>query len=504
MAGRPKIAIVGSGPAGLAAAEHLLDAAGDALDVQVLTLGHHLGGKACSWDLPDGRVVEHGQHMVTGFYRELRALLARCGVSLAGTIATSRGEYLVYEERDGGTHHLYAGGDLPRLAADWIRYGGFTAAEKAGIERFVIRFMAETIPPVPESLDDLCCSAWVLSRGFPLSAATTHVFRAIREVQLNWPDEISAYAMLQSLRLVSRNPDRLRTGYPAGGMSALWWDPVGRRIEELGGRIVRRTKLVGLRRGRRSLAGLTVASPRPHAPGERYHGGVPILPGSERDVPCDAAILAMPAPALEEALPADLLALPELSGIRRIDTAAPLCMQVWHRNRADSKRGRIVAGLDLPLGFAMDNRPNYDVYAGDDRFGAVLHFVGQVARYERLTDEELLQRGLRSLRRVKGYEAMDREGVIDFCVLRHTGPHAVYWNATPGSLRHKPRPRTPVPGLFLAGDWIRGELGFPSMETAIRSGREAAERVLEAVGGRSRRGRRRIAWSAQAPPPLRS
>ena len=493
MVARPKIRIVGSGPAGLAAAEHLLDEAGETVDVEVLTLGHHLGGKACSWSLPDGRVVEHGQHMVTGFYRELRALLRRSGVSLSGTIAASGGEYLVYEERDRGTHELYAGGDLPRLAADWVRYGGFEASEKAAIERFVIRFMAETIPPVPEGIDDLCCSAWVLSRGFPLSAAATHVFRAIREVQLNWPDEISAYAMLQSLRLVSRNPDRLRTGYPAGGMSQLWWDPIGARIEALGGRITRRSKLVGLERRGGELTGLTVAMPRPHAPGERYHGSVPTLPGTERVFDCDAAILALPAPALLEVLPPDLLALPDLRGVSRIETAAPLCMQVWHRNQPASKRGRIVAGLDLPLGFAMDNKPNYDVYAGDDRYGAVLHFVGQMARYERLTDEELLQRGLRSLRRVRGYEAMDREGVIDFCVLRHSGPHAVYWNATPGSLRHKPRPKTPTPGLYLAGDWIRGQLGFPSMETAIRSGREAADLALEELGGR--RGRSHALWT---------
>ena len=483
MAHRPKIAIVGTGPAGLAAAELLLDRAGDSVEVELLTLGHHLGGKACSWTLPDGRVVEHGQHLVTGFYRELRALLRRSGFSLAGTLAASDGEYLVYEERDGGTHHLYAGDFLPRLAADWFAYEGFTPREKAGITDFVLRFMAETITPVSESLDDLCFSAWVLSRGFPVSAARTHVFRAIREVQLNWPDEISAFAMLQSLRMVSRSPARLLTGYPTGGMSESWWDPIGARIEALGGTIRRRRKLVGLARSGGALTGLTFAAPRRHAPGERYEGSVPTVPGSEVHLACDAAILAMPAPALHEVLPPDLLALPALSGVPKIEAAAPLCMQVWHRARPASKRGRIVAGLELPLGFAMDNKPNYDVYRDDDRYGAVLHFVGQMAGFEEMTDEELLDRGLRSLRRVEGYEAMDREGVIDFVVLRHSGPHAVYWNAVPGSLRHKPRPRTPVPGLWLAGDWIRSELAFPSMETAIRSGRHAARLVLEDLVG---------------------
>jgi len=93
---------------------------------------------------------------------------------------------------------------------------------------------------------------------------------------------------------------------------------------------------------------------------------------------------------------------------------------------------------------------------------------------------------------VKGYEGLDPDGVLHYRVLRHSGPHARYWNAEPGSLRHKPRSKTPLKGLYLAGDWIRGEMGFPCMETAVRSGREAAGHVLRDL----RRPRRRSGRAA--------
>ena len=51
----------------------------------------------------------------------------------------------------------------------------------------------------------------------------------------------------------------------------------------------------------------------------------------------------------------------------------------------------------------------------------------------------------------------------------------------PGADRHRPGVRTDVPGLYLAGDWVR--TGWPStMEGAVRSGWLAAEAVLEDAG----------------------
>ncbi len=188
-----KVLVVGAGPAGLAAAEALLDQGAGKVEVELVTLGHHLGGKAASWRDEKGRVVEHGQHVVLGFYRELKALLRRSGVSPRDTLVPSHGHYQYYEDRDHRSHDLYVGDFLPKLLVDWVKYTGFSHAEKSEITGFVVRLAMELGGRISEELDDLCFSAWALSRGVPLSVAQTNLFRANREVQLNWPGEISAY-----------------------------------------------------------------------------------------------------------------------------------------------------------------------------------------------------------------------------------------------------------------------------------------------------------------------
>ena len=101
-----KAVVVGGGPAGLAAAEALAD---EGVDVTLATLGHNLGGKACSWTREDGLVAEHGQHVMLGFYKEMRALLRRCGVDPEATSVSNGGHFYIREDRDQRTHHLRLG-----------------------------------------------------------------------------------------------------------------------------------------------------------------------------------------------------------------------------------------------------------------------------------------------------------------------------------------------------------------------------------------------------------
>ena len=67
---RRKVAIVGGGMAGLAAAFDLTrtEALQEQFDVTIYQLGWRLGGKAASGRLPDGRIVEHGLHVWFGCY----------------------------------------------------------------------------------------------------------------------------------------------------------------------------------------------------------------------------------------------------------------------------------------------------------------------------------------------------------------------------------------------------------------------------------------------------
>jgi phytoene dehydrogenase-like protein len=483
--------VVGAGPAGLAAAEALLTEGDGEVEVTLFEMGHHLGGKACSWNDDAGRVVEHGQHVMLGFYEEMRSLLRRAGVDPEATSVSNDGHFTIYEDRDRTAHHLHLGPSTPGTLVDGLRYSGWTLSEKAGFGALFAGALPRVVGGVPEAWDDLCLTAWCLQRGFPVSAVTTNAFRATREAQLNWPGEISAYAMLKTLRIVARDYANAEARFPAGGMTAIWWEPVVARIEDLGGRVVRYHKLTRILHRDGRLRGLEFAIPVPHPPEEPYwKGRIPTIPGTEdRREGVDAAIVTLPPGALAELMEGDpeLAALPGLSGVPRLTSVAPLGLHVWHRNRTTPRRHTVVCGLAPPLGFVVDNKRHYPLYRDDPDIGAALHFVGQETCFEEDDDQTLLERALASVRVVPGYERMDLEGVIASRVVRNRTSHRRYWNAEPGSLRHKPKPETPVRGLFLAGDWVRSELDFPCMETAVRSGREAAALALRFL--RRERGR---------------
>lgn len=474
-----KVVVVGGGPAGLAAAEDLA-ARGHA--VTLASMGHLLGGKACSWRDARGRVVEHGQHIVAGFYTEMAALLARCGVDMRATSVSGNLEFRIWEDRDEAAHYLHFDDSTAGTLWDGLRYTGMSLGEKLAFAAVFAIGAAEMAGGVPEHFDDECLTAWCLQRGLPDSFVRTNAFRCTREAQLNWPGEISAYAMLKAIRVMGRDWHTAEARFPGGGMSELWWERIGARVEALGGKVVRLRKLVGIEVEGGRLTALRFAEPLAHPPDAPHQGPVPSGP-EERWTDFDAAVIAVPPPCLQELLPPEIAALPGLSGVSRLTTVAPLAMQVWHRASVTEGPRTVVCGLPEPLGFVVDNKPNYPHLRDDASIGASLHFVGQEALFEDWDDEALLDRALEGVRRIPGWEGFDRAGVLDFHVVRSRGPHRRYWNAEPGSLAFKPHARTPVAGMVLAGDWIRTELDFPCMENAVRSGRQAAALVHSDLGG---------------------
>lgn len=474
-----RIAVVGAGPAGLAAAEALLDA-DPTLEVEVRTLGHVVGGRACSHDLADGRTVEHGQHVVIGFYDEMRALLARSGVDFAQAAVSNRGRMRCFEDRDDQVHELRLGRGSIAALVDGLAYDGWTAAEKAGFAETFVRGAPDVVFGVPEALDDVCLTAWCLEHGLPASVIRTNAFRASRDAQLNGPNEISAYTQLKAIQAAGRDYDTSEMFLPAGGMSTVYWEPIVRRIEALGGAVRRLSALRRIVRSGDALQGLAFSSPIPHPLGQPWTNAYPPLDDTEEIVPVDAAIVAVPPPVLAAILSEDpeLAAHPAFAGVPKIASIAPLGLHVWHKNPVSAGARTVVMGLAPPLAFVVDNRPIYRHYRDDSRYGACLHFVGQETGFEGASDEELLATALASVRRVAEFEDLDDAGVIDWQVVRNRAPHKRYWNAEPGSLRYKPFAETPLAGMFLAGDWIRSELDFPCMEGASRSGRHAARLAL--------------------------
>ena len=485
--------VVGGGPAGLAAAARLLEQGGPEVKVKLLNLGHHLGGKAASWRDSAGRLIDHGQHVVVGFYREMKALLRRAGVEPKEHLFSNQGVTHVFEDRDRRVHDLELHRNPLLTLAATTGYTGFTRGELFGITRFILRTAATwTETQSLAQFDDMCFSAWCLQNGLPASVLRTNAFRMSRDGQLNYPGEISAYQLLKALSAFDRGWETCEYGFPDGGMTDRFWDPIGAYVTRLGGELRFFQQAVGLRRAGTRVTGLEVGEPESNHHHEQDHRGpqqaLQVKPGSTRlATDFDALILAVPEGCFRMLCEGDaeFWALPQFARMRKLRSVPPLGLQIWHRAPVTRRYRSVIGGLPPPLSFVLDNKPVVRELRDDPRYGSVLYFVGQEAGFEGLDDEALLQRCLDSVKPLPGYERIDREGVLHFAVVRNRGPHGRYWYTEPGTLDLRPTTTTPLDNLFLAGDWIRNELDFPCMEGAVRSGLAAADAALRSRGSAS-------------------
>ncbi|QSQ18840.1 NAD(P)-binding protein [Pyxidicoccus parkwayensis] len=83
-AARTRIAILGGGPSALAAAFHLTSTSAlrQRYEVTVYQMGWRLGGKGRSGRGPDGRIEEHGLHILFGFYENFFSMIRACYAEL--------------------------------------------------------------------------------------------------------------------------------------------------------------------------------------------------------------------------------------------------------------------------------------------------------------------------------------------------------------------------------------------------------------------------------------
>ncbi|MCC6999961.1 MAG: FAD-dependent oxidoreductase [Deltaproteobacteria bacterium] len=488
---RTRVLVVGAGPAGLAAAARLVERGGARLRVRLAALGHHLGGKAASWRDSEGRYIDHGQHVVIGWYRELLALLERAGVDTRARLSWNGGETHLYEPRDQRVHTLHLRRNPIAMLAAALGYSGLTGAEKANVASFVTRNAGLFLGLQElEQFDDVCFTTLCLANGLRPSIVKTSIFLASRTAQLNWPGEISAYSMLKATREMGRDYKSARYAFVDGGMSERFWQPVLEYFARLGGEFEMMKKLTAIHVDHGRAVGVSFGEPDSggHDQHSRHRsafaGAIPIKPGTERvDRDFDYLITTLPATAFQELNPGDTAfwSIPAFAGVRNLRGVRPLALQIWHRAALTRRYPGALGGLDGPLPYLVDNKHLARDYREDPRYGAVLHFVGQETGFEHWSDERLLAQCLRNLRHVPGAEQLDREGVLHWQVVRHHSPDQLYFYTEPGINRFRPHARTPLANLFLAGDWVRSELDFPCMETAVRTGLSAADKVLGAV-----------------------
>lgn len=532
MTKKKKILILGGGIAALSTGIHLLEDGGAArFDVTVVCMEHRLGGKAASWRLPDGRLMETGFHAIFGYYKAIQGLLARCGRSVRDPawFRSNEGRHLMYEAGARAVNRLEVPSgptDLTAIFGNGLwSYQGMNAVEKVK----AARWFAEMLPRLvleklgPE-LDEHSFTAWAISTGLDRELTRKSWFRYVLDLAFNYPHEGSAYVGARGFRALL-GYENSEVFYLNGGLSEVIIAPLAARLAALGGKVEFCEKATALTldpRTRRVTEVVTtpMARPRPiagvfdHVDWEPLGGGYSLeenpypkgdpapasgaTPRTRRlGIDFDEIVSTLPiestkallrtTPRFEEAV----LAEPQLARIWHLRTVASTSLRVWFPKKVmPSDFDTVVMGTPQPAATIIDYTNVLDELRRGP-YGSVVEWEGQEGLFGDFTDEEIVRM---TLDRFVELPFVDRRNVsIDDVMAqrnghrwqfrRNTAHHMRYILMEPGHWKYRPEPaRSPYENLTFAGDWMNSSQPTASMEAAVRTGRVAAAILRERVG----------------------
>jgi isorenieratene synthase len=456
--------VVGGGIAGVAAAIVMAERG---MRVVLVEKERWLGGRAAAFPdrLADGTPfeMERGFHAFFRNYKNLRSLLRRVDGALS--FLTPLDDYPLLGP--GGSAESFAG--LPTLAplniielvrrTETMRFRDLASVDLASARRMLAFDPERTYA----ELDRTSAKEYLDGLRFP-PRARQMLFEVFAHSFFNPEDDYSAAELVGMFHFYfTRNPEGLVFDVMREPFGAAWWTPMRERLVALGVDVRLGVGATRLERG--------------------DHGFTVELDGGEA-VGSDALVLAVAVPALKALVAAS----PSITAgrgrslgeqIASLDVTAAFA--VWRlfvdrRARADRAPFAGTAGVGW-----LDNVSLYERFEGESARwarasgGSVveLHAYGLPPGATEADVRADLERGLYEVYpELRGMRVLeDRFLLSQDCPAFRPGSHAL-----------RPEVTTAVPGLFLAGDFVK--LPFPSalMERAASSGFLAANAALARHG----------------------
>jgi zeta-carotene desaturase len=447
-----KVVVVGGGFAGFAAAVALQERRHEVLLIERRGV---LGGRATSSrDAVTGEDVDNGTHLMLGAYRTTLDLVRRCGA--ADLLAAQENLRLEWVDERG-----VSALDCPPLRAPLHLLAGLLGLRVPLVVKLqAIRMgLAVKLGRKPQGLT----LARYFARCGQGEAARRLLWDPLALAVLNESPESAAAVLFQRVyeEAFLRSHEASRLVFLRCGWGVLF-DRFRRYFESRGGVVRRgeRAEWLVVEQGR--VVGVRCAA----RPRERtaIASGAPAETVVER---AEAVVSAVPAHALLPLLPGEWRERRPFDVLAQFRGAPIVSVEIWlDRVVVD----RAMLGLrDSELEWVFDKGRIFG------RAGAPQHLafiVSAAYRSAPKTNAELVAAAEAVLRRY--FPAMDGASVQRALVQRD--PRATF-ASTPELEALRPGPRTPIEGLFLAGDWTA--TGLPAtIEGAARSGQAAAESLL--------------------------
>lgn len=479
---KKRVLVLGAGPAGLAAGTRLLEAGGDRVSVKIAHQGHHLGGKAASYRDPNGRLVEHGWHMVLGFYDRMRALMRRAGANPDVVLQSMNGKSHSFETYNNKLNTLDSSGGRLATVFDFIFFDGIELVDTFALGRFMGQQYAYVGTDANLKVhDDICFRTYAHEAGLRPHLMKYSLFRLFREGFFNYPESISAYHILRTMQLMS-DSDTAEAFVCRGGYSELIWDPIGKYFERLGGKIEPFTMATDWVWQGRTITGVKVGRPDSagHNDGKSswQASAIQVADGTASVVDDFDVVISTIPHAVFVRMNADnerMWSSPFFSRLRNIRSAATISMTVVTKQPVLPDMTGPMHGFAAPLGTVTNMKPYWTEYRDDPNVGAVLVFVGQENGFESWTDEQIIEHTFDAMRPAAD---LRKAGIQHVEIHRNKSDFERLMLCEPGVQQFRPGTHTPFRNLFLAGDWVANDIDLICMEGAIASGHAAADALL--------------------------
>ena len=442
---RYDVVVVGGGFAGLSAAVRL---ASRGARVIVLESRQQLGGRATSYrDRVTGDIVDNGQHVIFGCYRETRRFLRTIGVESNLRLQASLG--VTYFGSDRGPVRFRCASLPPplHLLGGVIEWDALSVAERLGALRL--------LPPLRRARRGLAGDSGAARSGETVREWLVRHGQGERLCQLLW-EPLALAALNQTVdqaegrrfvrvlaELCGSDPADSAVGIPSVPLEEFFAIPARTYIESHGGAV------------KTGAAGRVVSSDG------RVHG-----------VEAEHQLYA--APVIISAVPWHALG-------RLFDPAPPPLERVLRR-AAETDASPIVTVhlwlesyvMDQPFVGLLNRTMQWVFQAQNPAGGRARHLtlvVSGAAEVASWSNEAIIEHAVSDVR--AALPAARGVALRHGLVIRE---RRATFSLAPGQ-PERPGTETVIRGLFLAGDWI--ETGLPStIESAVVSGHRAAEAAL--------------------------
>lgn len=479
-----RVAIVGAGLAGLAAAVELVDAGHE---VEIFEARSFVGGKAGSWIDSNGNHIEMGLHVFFNNYANLFALMEKVGV---------------YDELLPKEHvHTFVnrGGELGKLDFRFLvgaPFHGlkafFTTGQLTIQDKLQNAIALGTSPIVPglinfdaamkmiRALDAVSFADWFRSHGGSQNSLKKMWDPIALALGFIDTENISARCMLTIFLMFATKTEASRLNMLSGSPAEYLHKPIVEYIEARGAKIhTRRQTRKILFEGEGQNAKVT---------------GLAIANGdTEEIITADAYLAACDIPGIQRLLPQEWRSMKEFDNIYKLEAVPVATVQMrfdgWVTEMNDSK-----ARHQVQRSTGIDNL----LYSSDADFSCF-------ADIALTSPKDYYREGQGSLMQVvltpgDPFVPMSNEDIAKHALkqihdlfpssreLTMTWYNVVklaqsLYREEPGKDPYRPAQKTPIANFFLAGSYTQQDY-IDSMEGATISGKQAAQKILEPTGHR--------------------